>query len=92
MPVRVRAATPTDLPAFLGLVDALAEYERLPGPDAEAVRRGRGRMEWAVLDWNQTARAFYDRMGARRLEEWPPYRPEGEPLRRVAEGLSASHA
>src|SRR5919204_5499010 len=39
MPVRVRSATPADLPAFLGLVDALAQYERLPGPDAEARRR-----------------------------------------------------
>jgi GNAT superfamily N-acetyltransferase len=40
----------------------------------EAHRRGCGRMEWMVLDWNQLAINFYDRVGARRLKEWLPYR------------------
>jgi hypothetical protein len=31
-------------------------------------------MEWMVLDWNQLAINFYDRVGARRLKEWLPYR------------------
>ena len=40
----------------------------------EAVRRGCGRMEWVVLDWNQLAIDFYDRLGARRMTEWYTYR------------------
>jgi GNAT superfamily N-acetyltransferase len=38
-PVRVRPATVADAPAFLALVDGLADYERLPRPDAEARQR-----------------------------------------------------
>lgn len=41
---------------------------------AEAHRRGCGRMEWAVLDWNTLAIAFYERLGAIRLKEWYVYR------------------
>jgi len=41
---------------------------------AEAVERGCGRMEWVVLDWNQLAIDFYERLGARRLNEWYTYR------------------
>ena len=40
----------------------------------EAVRRGCGRMEWAVLDWNQLAIDFYEKIGARRMSEWYTYR------------------
>jgi GNAT superfamily N-acetyltransferase len=40
----------------------------------EALARGCGRMEWAVLDWNRLATNFYDRLGARQLKEWLPYR------------------
>ena len=40
----------------------------------EAYRRGCGRMEWAVLDWNRTAIDFYERAGARQLKEWLYYR------------------
>ncbi|MGC8882803.1 MAG: GNAT family N-acetyltransferase [Bryobacteraceae bacterium] len=36
----------------------------------EARRRGCGRMEWAVLDWNRPALEFYERFGAQRLSEW----------------------
>ncbi|GIU78439.1 MAG: N-acetyltransferase [Bryobacteraceae bacterium] len=36
----------------------------------EAERRGCGRMEWVVLDWNRPALDFYERFGARRLNEW----------------------
>jgi len=41
---------------------------------AEASRRGCGRMEWAVLDWNQLAIDFYNRTGARHMKEWHLYR------------------
>ncbi len=50
----------------------------------EAVRRGCGRMEWVVLDWNQLAIDFYDKLGARRMEEWYTYRLTAEQLRAVA--------
>lgn len=35
----VRPLDAIDVPAFLDLIQALAEYEKLPGPDAEAQRR-----------------------------------------------------
>lgn len=43
--------------------------------------RGRtdGRVEWAVLDWNEPSIAFYDALGAAPVEGWTRYRwlPEG---------------
>jgi GNAT superfamily N-acetyltransferase len=41
---------------------------------AEARRRGCGRIEWAGLTWNQLAIDFYERYGAKRLEDWRVYR------------------
>ena len=52
----------------------------------EAYRRGCGRMEWMVLDWNQSAIDFYERLGARRLKEWIPYRLTREEMKIVLEG------
>jgi GNAT superfamily N-acetyltransferase len=46
-----------------------------------AIERGCGRMEWAVLDWNQRAVDFYRRMGARPMNEWTVFRLDGESLR-----------
>ncbi|GAA5042454.1 GNAT superfamily N-acetyltransferase [Thermocatellispora tengchongensis] len=46
--------------------------------------RGYQRLEWAVLDWNEPAIAFYEKLGAVRLDEWPTYRLTDEPLRRLA--------
>ena len=45
-----------------------------------AVQRGCGRLEWAVLDWNQNAIRFYERLGARPNSEWTVYRLAGEAL------------
>jgi len=143
----VRPAISRDGPAFLSLVDALADYESLPRPEPEArtrllrdgfgpqprfelllaedqnrvvgylaffmtystflaqptlfvedvfvlsdarrlgagkllfqtagkiaLARDCGRMEWSVLDWNTSAQEFYNRLGAKRLQEWWPYR------------------
>jgi GNAT superfamily N-acetyltransferase len=39
-----------------------------------AVKRGCGRIEWLCLDWNTGAQAFYEKLGARRLNDWLPYR------------------
>lgn len=40
----------------------------------EAKRRGCGRMEWVVLNWNKTAIRFYKKIGARHLSEWITFR------------------
>lgn len=47
-----------------------------------AVKRGCGRMEWAVLDWNKRAIEFYERVGAVGITEWKVYRLTGDALRR----------
>ena len=49
----------------------------------EAKNRGCGRMEWVVLDWNVNAIRFYDRIGAKRLQEWLPYRIDRENFGRI---------
>jgi GNAT superfamily N-acetyltransferase len=58
----------------------LAELARL------AVERGYGRVEWAVLDWNEPARGFYRALGATTQDEWTVHRLTGDALRRVAAG------
>lgn len=161
MSIEIRPAAVADAEAFLGLVDELADYEKLdrPSPEArqrllrdgfgesprfraylasvdgrdvgyaitfhtyssflalptlyledlfvlpearrhgvgreffrflagQAVRDGCGRMEWVVLDWNQLAIDFYDRLGARRMTEWYPYRLDGAQLEAVAGGAA----
>ncbi|NDJ23127.1 GNAT family N-acetyltransferase [Nostoc sp. B(2019)] len=35
-----------------------------------AVERNCGRLEWSVLDWNESAQAFYRSMGASILDDW----------------------
>ena len=49
-----------------------------------AVERGCGRLEWAVLDWNDSAIAFYEQLGARPNSEWTTYRIAGQALTRLA--------
>ena len=49
-----------------------------------AVQRGCGRMEWMVLDWNEPALRFYDRIGATVMKEWKLCRLTGDALARVA--------
>jgi len=51
---------------------------------AEAVARGCGRMEWAVLDWNDLAQGVYRRIGATILQEWRLCRLTGEALQHLA--------
>src|ERR1041385_999889 len=36
--------------------------------------RGCGRMEWAVLDWNEPAIQFYRALGAKPMHEWTVFR------------------
>ena len=47
--------------------------------------RGCGRMEWAVLDWNAPAIAFYEALGARRLREWQLCRLAGTDLEKFGQ-------
>jgi len=37
-------------------------------------RAGDGRVEWAVLDWNEPSIAFYERQGAQPVPGWARYR------------------
>lgn len=146
---RIRRAERADAPALLALIVALAEFEKLPPPDAAAQSRliahgfgaapkyeaylaevaglpgpvgyafvfetystflarptlyledlfvlpehrgrgiggrllrhcvelaqarGCGRMEWSCLDWNTSAQAVYEKMGAQRMSDWYLYR------------------
>jgi GNAT superfamily N-acetyltransferase len=34
------------------------------------VERNCGRFEWTALNWNEPALNFYDKLGARKLDEW----------------------
>ncbi len=52
---------------------------------AIACERGCARLDWAVLDWNETAIGFYKKLGARALSEWTTYRLTGEALHAVAQ-------
>jgi GNAT superfamily N-acetyltransferase len=151
--VDVRPLRADDAPRLLELIDALADYEQLPRPDAAArqrlttdaladpprfhtllaeadgevlgyaiyfftystfrarptlyledvfvtpERRGQGagaalfracareavanecaRMDWQVLSWNRPSIDFYVRLGARHLDDWLPFRLEGDAL------------
>lgn len=49
-----------------------------------AVERGHGRFEWAVLDWNAPAIAFYRALGAVPMDEWTTYRVTGDALTALA--------
>ncbi len=54
-----------------------------------ALERGCGRMEWSVLDWNAPAIAFYESLGARRLQEWEMCRLTAADLMRLVESREA---
>lgn len=56
---------------------------------AEAIARGGGRLEWAVLDWNAPSIAFYRALGAAPLDDWTTYRIADEPLARLAASAEA---
>ena len=60
----------------LALLSALARI---------AVERNCGRLEWAVLDWNQLAIDFYRRIGAVPLDDWRIFRMTGDSLAGLAQ-------
>jgi GNAT superfamily N-acetyltransferase len=59
-----------------GLLRALARIAR---------ERNCGRMEWAVLDWNEPALRFYQSLGARQMKEWIVHRLTPAEISRLAE-------
>ncbi len=44
-----------------------------------------GRMEWAVLDWNEPAIKFYRALGAAPMDEWTVFRLKREEIAKLAE-------
>ena len=51
---------------------------------AICVRRGYGRLEWWVLDWNASAIDFYRSIGAEPMSEWTVQRLAGKSLHDLA--------
>ncbi len=51
---------------------------------AEAVKRNCGRLEWAVLDWNEPSIQFYRNLGAVHMKEWQIFRLTGPALTQLA--------
>jgi GNAT superfamily N-acetyltransferase len=50
-----------------------------------ARERGCGRLEWWVLDWNESALRFYRSLGAQPMDEWTVQRLTGPDLDRLAD-------
>jgi len=49
-----------------------------------AVERECGRLEWAVLNWNEPSIQFYESLGAVAMKDWTVYRMTDEALTRLA--------
>ena len=43
-----------------------------------------GRLEWAVLDWNEPAINFYKKLGAVAMDDWTVFRVTGAALKKLA--------
>ncbi len=50
-----------------------------------ALSKGCGRLEWSVLDWNESAITFYKRIGAILMDEWTGCRVTGNALEKLAD-------
>ena len=50
-----------------------------------ACERGCGRLEWAVLDWNEPAITFYKKLGAQAMDDWTVFRVTGTALTALAD-------
>lgn len=59
---------------------------------ALALERDCARLEWSVLDWNQPAIGFYQKLGARALDEWTIMRLDGAALAQLGAGGTSSGA
>lgn len=50
----------------------------------QVVAMGGGRLDWAVLKWNEPSIKFYESIGAKAQDEWVGMRVDGEALERLA--------
>ena len=57
-----------------------------------AVERNCGRMEWAVLDWNEPALRFYQSLDARQMKEWIIHRLTPVEIARLAAETTSGEA
>lgn len=49
-----------------------------------ALERDCGRIEWAVLDWNEPSIQFYKKLGAKPMDEWTVFRVTGKEIENLA--------
>ncbi len=49
-----------------------------------AKERNCGRVEWWVLDWNKPAIKFYEKIGAKPMDEWTVFRMDNEAIENLA--------
>jgi len=54
--------------------------------------RGCGRMEWAVLNWNEPAIKFYRALGAQPMHEWTVFRLTSEEIAKLADAADTAAA
>jgi GNAT superfamily N-acetyltransferase len=52
--------------------------------------RGCGRMEWAVLDWNEPAIKFYRALGAKPMDEWTVFRLTRDEIAKLADAADTA--
>jgi len=52
--------------------------------------RGCGRMEWAVLNWNEPAIKFYRALGAKPMDEWTVFRLTPEEIVKLADAADTA--
>src|SRR3954465_8665881 len=52
--------------------------------------RGCGRMEWAVLNWNEPAIKFYQTLGARPMNEWTVFRLTRDEIAKLADAADTA--
>jgi len=48
------------------------------------IERGYKRLQWWVLDWNESAIEFYKSIGAQPMDEWTVFRVSGSSLEKLA--------
>ena len=52
--------------------------------------RGCGRMEWAVLNWNEPAIKFYQTLGAKPMNEWTVFRLTRDEIAKLADAAETA--
>src|SRR4029077_1995208 len=52
--------------------------------------RGCGRMEWAVLNWNEPAIKFYQAIGAKPMNEWTVFRLTRDEIAKLADAADTA--